>query len=75
MTTTELTTTVRSLKEAMLMKAEVEAEIETLQDRIKEEMTARAVEVMVVDVHKVCWSKVVSNPKSRITYTQINKTM
>ena len=39
MTTTELTSTLRELKELRLMAAETASEIETLEDRIKAEMT------------------------------------
>ena len=41
MTATELTSTVRELKELKLMAADVAADIETLEDRIKAEMTKR----------------------------------
>ena len=61
MSKTELTATVRSLKDLMLMKAELEAEIEAAQDAIKAEMTAREVDEMIVDVFKVRWTKVISN--------------
>jgi predicted phage-related endonuclease len=61
MTTTELSTTVRNLKDLMNMKAELDAEIEAAQDTIKAEMSAREVDEMVVDVFKVRWTKVISN--------------
>jgi predicted phage-related endonuclease len=63
MTTTELTTTVRNLKDLMNMKEELEAEIAAAQDAIKAEMTARDTEEMTVDVFKVrwMWTKVISN--------------
>jgi predicted phage-related endonuclease len=61
MPTTELTTTVRNLKDLMNMKAELDAEIEAAQDTIKAEMSAREVDEMIVDVFKVRWTKVISN--------------
>jgi predicted phage-related endonuclease len=61
MTTVELTTTVRSLKELMNMKAELDAEIEAAQDAIKTEMTARDTDEMKVDVFKVTWKSVTQN--------------
>ena len=57
----ELTATVRNLKDLMLMKADLDAEIEAAQDAIKAEMTAREVDEMIVDVFKVRWTKVISN--------------
>ena len=41
MTATELTNTVRELKELKLMASDLAADIETLEDRIKAEMTVR----------------------------------
>jgi hypothetical protein len=56
----ELLTTVRNLKELMMMKDELEAEIAAAQDTIKSEMTAREVDEITVDAFKVRWTKVVS---------------
>jgi predicted phage-related endonuclease len=61
MTATELTSTVRNLKELMNMKGELEAEIEAAQDAIKAELTARDTDEISVDVFKVRWTKVISN--------------
>jgi predicted phage-related endonuclease len=60
MTATELTATVRSLKELMNMNAELDAEIEAAQDAIKSEMTARDVDELKADVFKVTWKAVTS---------------
>jgi predicted phage-related endonuclease len=57
----ELLTTVRNLKELMMMKDELEAEIAAAQDAIKAEMAAREVDELTVDVFKVRWTKVTSN--------------
>ena len=56
----ELTKVVRNLKELMNMKAEIEAEIESAQDSIKAEMTAREVDELLVDVFKVRYTTVKS---------------
>jgi predicted phage-related endonuclease len=61
MTQQDLTTTVRNLKELMMMKAELDAEIEAAQEVIKAEMTARDTEELVVDVFKVRWTTVITN--------------
>jgi predicted phage-related endonuclease len=61
MTATELTATVRNLKELMNMKEELEAEIAAAQDAVKAEMTARDTDEMIIDVFKVRWTKVISS--------------
>ena len=61
MTTTELTSTLRELKELKLMAAETASEIETLEDRIKAEMTLRNTDELIVDVFKVRWTSMISN--------------
>ena len=68
----ELTKTVRNLKELMMMKAELEAEIEAAQDVVKTEMTAQGVEEMILDVFKVRWTKVVSNRFDTTAFRQEN---
>jgi predicted phage-related endonuclease len=57
----ELTATVKNLKGLMMMKSELDAEIESAQDAIKAEMAAREVDELIVDVFKVRWAKVISN--------------
>ena len=61
MTAQELTKTVRELKELKAMAAELSAEITTLEDVLKAEMTARNTDEMTVDVFKVRWTAVTSN--------------
>ena len=61
MTTTELTSTVRELKELKAMSADIAAEITTLEDIVKAEMTARCTDELSVDVFKVRWTSVISN--------------
>ena len=61
MTMNELTSTVRELKELKTMAAELTAEITTLEDILKAEMTARGTDELTVDVFKVRWTPVISN--------------
>ena len=61
MSTSEITGKVRELKELKAMLEESEAEIDTIEDEIKAEMTARNTEEMSVDVYKVRWTKVTSS--------------
>ena len=61
MSTSEITSKVRELKELKAMLEEIEAEIATIEDEIKAEMTARNTEEMSGDVYKVRWTKVTSS--------------
>ena len=61
MTTQELTKTVRDLKELKAMAVDLTAEITTLEDIIKAEMTARNTDEMTVDVFKVRWTTMTSH--------------
>ena len=61
MSTSEITSKVRELKELKAMLEEIEAEIDTIEDESKAEMTARNTEEMSVDVYKVRWTKVTSS--------------
>lgn len=61
MSTSEITSKVRELKELKAMLEEIEAEIATIEDEIKAEITARNTEEMSVDVYKVRWTKVTSS--------------
>lgn len=60
MSTKELTSKVRELKELKIMAEELAAEITAIEDAIKAEMTARDTEEMTVDVYKVRWTKITS---------------
>lgn len=72
MTTNELTSKVRELKEFKAMAEELEAEITAIEDEIKAEMTARDTEEMTVDVFKIRWTKVTSR---RLDSTRFKKAM
>ncbi len=52
MSTNELVSKVRELKELQAMAEELQAEINSIQDAIKAEMSARGVDEMVVDVSR-----------------------
>ncbi len=60
MSTIELSSKVRELKELKIMADELAAEITTLEDDIKAEMTARGTEELTVDIFKVRWVPVTS---------------
>lgn len=61
MSINELATKIRELKELKVMAEEIAAEITSIEDEIKSEMTARDTDEMTVDVYKVRWTKVQSN--------------
>ena len=71
MSTQELTSKVRELKELKAMAEELAAEITSIEDEIKAEMTTRNTEEMTVDVFKVRWATVKSN---RFDTTAFKKT-
>lgn len=61
MSTNEITTKIRQIKELQQLIEEAEAEMETLKDTIKAEMTARDVDELTADVFKVRWTTVESS--------------
>lgn len=61
MSTNEMTSKIRELKELKAMAEELAAEITAIEDSIKAEMTARNTDEMTVDVYKIRWTKVLSN--------------
>lgn len=72
MSTNELTSKIRELKELKAMAEEITAEITTIEDAIKAEMTARETDEMMIDVYKIRWTKVKSN---RFDSTAFRKAM
>lgn len=72
MSTNELTSKIRELKELKAMAEEIAAEISTIEDAIKAEMTARETDEMMIDVYKIRWTKVKSN---RFDSTAFRKAM
>lgn len=71
MSTNELTTKIKELKELKAMAEEIAAEITSIEDVIKAEMAARNTDEMMIDVFKVRWTKVTSN---RFDTTAFKKT-
>lgn len=71
MSTIELTSKVRELKELKMMAEELAAEITAIEDTIKAEMTARETEELITGEYKIRWKKVVSN---RFDTTSFKKT-
>lgn len=61
MSINEMTAKVRELKELKTMAEELAAEISSIEDSIKAEMTSQGVEEMTVDVFKVRYKTVKSN--------------
>jgi len=61
MSVMELTSKVRELKVLKAMAEELTAEITTIEDVIKAEMTAQGTEELAVDIFKVRWTTVKSN--------------
>lgn len=72
MSTNELTSKVRELKELKAMAEEIAAEITTIEDAIKAEMTARETEEMMIDVYRIRWTRIKSN---RFDSTAFKKAM
>ncbi len=71
MSANELTSKVRELKELKAMAEELAAEITSIEDAIKAEMTARNTDEMTVNVFKIRWTRVTSN---RFDTTAFKKT-
>lgn len=61
MSTNELTSKVKELKELKMLAEELAAEITAIEDSIKAEMTARETEELITGEYKIRWKKVVSN--------------
>ena len=60
MSNTELSATIRELRELRRMADELAAEIETLTDAVKEHMTAAGVDTLAGTDYKVTWRDVSS---------------
>ena len=61
MSINDITEKIRKLKEAQAFAAEIAAEIETLQDEIKAEMTTRNTATLQADIFTVRWTTVKSS--------------
>ncbi len=72
MSTNEMTSKVRELKELKAFAEQIAEEITALEDLIKAEMTARNTEELTVDMFKIRWTTVNS---SRFDTTAFKKAM
>lgn len=61
MSRTELNQKVKDLRELRRMREEIDAEIESIQDRIKAQMAQDGVDTLAGDDYKVTWKNVVSS--------------
>lgn len=71
MSANELTTKIENIKTLQTMIDELTAEMETLKDEIKADMTAQGVEEMTISCYKVRYTTVTSN---RFDSTAFKKT-
>lgn len=70
MSTNELTSKVRELKELKAMAEELAAEITAIEDAIKGELLARGTDEMQVDVFKIRWTTVKSKRFDTVAFRQ-----
>ena len=70
MSTNELNTLARDLKELRLMAEQLDAEIKTIEDAIKAHMTEHAVDTLITTDVKITWRTVTS---SRIDTAALKK--
>jgi predicted phage-related endonuclease len=56
----ELTGKIKELKELKLMAEELEAQITSIEDEVKAELTARNVEELILGVFKIKWTRYTS---------------
>ena len=72
MSTTELNTIAHDLKELRLLAEQLDAEIEALEDAIKQHMTEHELDTLITTDVKITWKTVTSN---RIDTTALKKEM
>lgn len=68
MSTNEMASKIRELKELKIMADELAAEITAIEDSIKAVMAEQSLEEMTVDVYKVRWTTVSSNRFDSTTF-------
>lgn len=61
MTINELTAKVKELKELKMLADELAAEITSIEDEIKAEMTERATDELTTNEYRIKWAKVTSS--------------
>ena len=72
MSTNEMASKVKELKELKLMAEELSADITAIEDSLKAEMAEKGIEEMTEDVFKIRWTKVSS---TRFDSTTFKKAM
>ena len=72
MTNIEIKEMLKNAKELKRMAEEIAAEIAAIEDGVKAELNARAVDTLIVDEYKVTWKEVTS---TRIDTTAIKKAL
>lgn len=72
MSTNEMASKIRELKELEQLIAQAEAEVEAIKDMLKAKMTEENTERMTVDIYEVRWTTVKSD---RIDTTAFKKAM
>lgn len=70
MSNNELAKKLHQIKELQRMSEELTAELETLKDEVKQTMTAKNTDTLVIDCYKVTWKPVST---SRIDTTTLKK--
>jgi predicted phage-related endonuclease len=73
MTQIDIEGKVKALKEYKLLKEDLEAQITSIEDEIKAEMTAREVEEMVAGPFKIRWTKFITNRFDTTAFKAIHK--
>ncbi|NLO84966.1 MAG: hypothetical protein GX096_06030 [Clostridiales bacterium] len=61
MSSKDIESKVKELQELRRMKEEIDVEITTLEDLVKEEMTARATEDLIAGCYRIKWTSFQSN--------------
>lgn len=72
MTTNELASKAKELKELKRMAEELAAEITAIEDTIKQEMTARATDELIMGEYKIRWKEVISNRFDTTTFKKMH---
>ena len=71
MTNMEIQAKAKELRELKAMAEELTAEITSLEDEIKAELTARCVEEVVAGEYKIRWTTVTSNRFDSTTFKKV----
>lgn len=72
MTNIEIKEMLKNAKELKRMAEEIAAELASIEDGVKAELTARAVDTLIVDEYKVTWKDVTS---TRLDTTSLKKAL